>query len=63
MDPDLDPTPNPTPNPTPFFSDFMDGKTIPYYFIFPIAYPQAHYVQSLKPTVDETAQKSQKRIL
>ncbi len=60
-DPALDPLP--TPDPTPFFSDFKDAKINFFSYLFLITYPQAHYLQSLKPNADETAPKSRKRIL
>ncbi len=52
-----------TPDPTPLFSDFKDAKKKFFSYYFLITYQLAHYLQSLNPNADKTAQKSQKRIL
>jgi hypothetical protein len=54
---DLDPAPDPTQDPTTLFSDFTDAKKIFFILFFLITYQQAHYLQSLKPKADATAQK------
>ncbi len=45
---------DPTPDPTLFVSDFKDAKK-KFLIFFLITYPQAHYIQSVKPNADETA--------
>jgi hypothetical protein len=42
---------------------FLQDAKINFFIFFLITYPQAHYVQSLKPNADETVQKIQKRTL